>query len=135
MLIKSRVNQRFPNDVHIGEMAHIIAKSVKGARGGEDLSGNMNSYDNLILLCANHHSEVDQNPEVYTVKKLHNIKLEHENNVASLFDAPKERMNDLSFLKVFMRFVPFTRINYFVENLPRSVNLEISTVGDMFEAN
>lgn len=125
----------FGNDVHIGEMAHIIAKSLKGARGNEALSGGRNSYDNLILLCANHHTEVDQNPNFYTVEKLQSIKAEHEKTVASLFDTPKERDNDLSFLKIFMRFVPFTRLRYFVEHLPTSVKLELCSVGDMFEAH
>lgn len=124
----------FDNDVHIGEMAHIIAKSSKGARGNEELSSGRNSYDNLILLCANHHTEVDQNPSFYTVDKLQSIKAEHEKTVASLFEAPKERENDLSFLKCFMQFVPFTRLRYFVEHLPTSVNLDLCSVGDMFDA-
>lgn len=124
----------FDNDVHIGEMAHIIAKSSKGARGNEELSSGRNSYDNLILLCANHHTEVDKNPSVYSVDRLRSIKLEHENAVASVFNFPKEKENDLSFLKCFMQFVPFTRLPYFVEYLPTSVNLDLSTVGDMFDA-
>jgi len=124
----------FDNEVHIGEMAHIIAKSTSGARGNEKLASNSNSYENLILLCANHHTEVDQNPGHYTVERLHNIKSEHENTIASHFESPKERMNDISFLKLFMRFVPFTQLRYFTEHLPVSVNLKLCTVGDMFEA-
>ena len=124
----------FDNDVHIGEMAHIIAKKPKGARGKVNLSGDINGYDNLILLCANHHTEVDQNPGYYTVEKLVRIKDEHESSVTSLFEAPKDRVNDISFLNTFMQFVPFTRLRYYVEHLPRSVNLDLCTVGDMFEA-
>ncbi len=125
----------FDNKVHIGEMAHIIAKNLNGARGKEDLSINRNSYDNLILLCANHHTEVDQNPSYYTVEVLHRIKSEHENEVASLFESPKERENDISFLRLFMRFVPFTQLRYFTERLPFSVDLRLCTVGDMFNAH
>lgn len=33
-----------------------------------------------------------------------------------------------------MEFVPFTRLVYFVECLPTSVQLDLCTVGDMFEA-
>lgn len=124
----------FDNEVHIGEMAHIIAKSTSGARGNEKLASNRNSYENLILLCANHHTEVDQNPIYYTVERLHKIKSEHESNIASHFELPKERLNDISFLKLFMRFVPFTQLRYFTEHLPVSVNLQLCTVGDMFEA-
>lgn len=124
----------FDNEVHIGEMAHIIAKSAGGARGNERLSSNSNSYENLILLCANHHTEVDQNPSFYTVERLHKIKSEHESAIALHFESPNERVSDISFLQLFMRFVPFTQLRYFTEHLPISVNLKISTVGDMFEA-
>ena len=97
----------FGSDVHIGEMAHIIAKKAKGARGDVNPLADRNGYGNLILLCANHHTEVDQNPDFYTVEKLHRIKAEHEASVASLFEAPMDRVNDIKFLNVFMKFVPF----------------------------
>lgn len=124
----------FENDVHIGEMAHIIAKKLKGPRGNEDFSNNINSYENLILLCANHHSEVDQNTQLYTTKKLKNLKKEHEESIASIFNTPKERVDDAAFIKAFMRYVPFTRLLYFIENLPKSVKLDLCLVGDIFEA-
>lgn len=125
----------FSNDVHVGEMAHIIAKSTSGARGNETLSSNRNSYENLILLCANHHTEVDQNSSRYTVELLHRIKSEHEKTVASPFESSKERENDIGFLRLFMRFVPFTQLRYFTEGLPISVNLKLCAVGDMFDAH
>lgn len=124
----------FSNKVHIGEMAHIIAKSTRGPRGNEKLTSNSNSYENLILLCPSHHTEVDQNPDHYTVEHLYKIKLDHEKKVASHFESPKDRLNDISFLKLFMRFVPFTQILYFIDNLPRSVDIKLCTIGDMFEA-
>lgn len=124
----------FENDVHIGEMAHIIANSINGPRGSDDLFNDRNSYKNLILLCANHHSEVDKNPYLYSAEKLQRIKYEHERNIASLFEAPQGRRDDVNFLKYFMKFVPFTRLRYFVEHLPRSVNLDLCDIGDMFDA-
>lgn len=124
----------FENDVHIGEMAHIIAKSTNGPRGDEQLTGGINSYENLILLCANHHSEVDQNSQRYSIERLHIIKSEHEKNVASLFKNLSSRTNDEIFLQTFMDFVPFIKLRFFVEYLPRSVNLDICLVKDMFEA-
>lgn len=124
----------FDNEVHIGEMAHIIAKSENGTRGGENIFVDRNSYNNLILLCANHHLEVDQNPLLYTTSKLHEIKANHEKNISSFFESPRERNDDLTFLKIFMEFVPFTRLTYFVEHLPTFVQLDLCTVGDMFEA-
>ncbi|VVM46141.1 HNH endonuclease signature motif containing protein [Pseudomonas crudilactis] len=124
----------FLNDVHIGEMAHIIAKSTNGTRGGEELSHGRNSYENLILLCANHHTEVDQNPQRYPVNELNRIKSEHERVAASVFESPRERQNDVDFLSLFMRFVPFTRLRYFTDGLPISVSLNLCAVGDTFDA-
>lgn len=123
----------FENHVHIGEMAHIIAKSENGARGYEELAGGRDSYDNLILLCANHHLEVDRNPSVYTTSKLREIKANHERKVSLNFKYPKERDNDLIFLKAFMEFVPFTKLAQYVEYLPASVKLDFHIVGTAFE--
>lgn len=128
-------NSVFNNNVHTGEIAHIIAKNTKGPRGTLPLSGNINGYENLILLCANHHTEVDRNPSYYTIDKLHNIKLEHENRIASFFKASQDRVNDIDFLDIFMQFVPFARLRGYVEHLPQSVKLELCTVGTMFEAH
>lgn len=125
----------FDNHVHIGEMAHIIAKNNGGARGDVQSSTNINSYENLILLCANHHTEVDQNSNHYTVDHLHVIKSKHECKVASHFEGtPKERENDIGFLKYFMYCVPFTQLRVIVDRLPASVNLCLCEVGDTFDA-
>jgi hypothetical protein len=62
-----------------GEMAHIVASSSEGPRGGEALSDEeMNKYGNLILLCPNHHEEVDAEPDRYTSGELERFKAEHE---------------------------------------------------------
>ena len=62
---------------HIAERAHIIAHSTDGPRGDIQFIGNTNSYDNLILLCPNCHSEVDKKPQDYPADKLRNFKLLH----------------------------------------------------------
>jgi hypothetical protein len=38
----------------------------------------LNTYENLILLCNVHHRTVDDQPNEYTVERLHNIKSQHE---------------------------------------------------------
>ncbi len=50
--------QLIENNILIAEMAHIIAKSSSGARGSTSNIDD-NSYDNLILLCPNCHTKVD----------------------------------------------------------------------------
>ncbi len=62
---------------NVGEVCHIISKQKSGPRyqvGLEDYD----CYDNLIVLCANCHKEVDTNIEEYTIEKLKEIKSSHE---------------------------------------------------------
>lgn len=62
-----------------GEMAHIVASSGEGPRGAEALpDAERGRYGNLILLCPNHHEEVDAEPERYSSQELARIKAEHE---------------------------------------------------------
>jgi len=62
----------------IGEECHIISKSKQGPRHEEKESFDYDSYENLILLCRNHHSLIDQQWETYTTKLIKEIKRNHE---------------------------------------------------------
>ena len=44
----------------IGEMAHVVAHSPIGPRASA--TGGADTYDNLILLCPTHHTEIDKAP-------------------------------------------------------------------------
>lgn len=69
----------------IGEECHIVARSQNGPRGDQDLSsGDIDNYDNLILMCSEHHKLIDDNPELYTVEKLKEMKKNHENYILNL---------------------------------------------------
>ncbi len=75
----------------IGEQAHIVAEELNGPRGESPLSKEeRNSYFNMILLCPTHHTEVDKNPDDYTVEKMHLFKSQHElwveENLSKLHD-------------------------------------------------
>jgi len=68
-------------DVLLGEMAHIVAESPDGERGGDPLPlDQRNLHSNLILLCNNHHQIIDDpgNAAYYTVERLRGIKEKHE---------------------------------------------------------
>ncbi len=68
----------------LGEMAHIVAASNNGPRGESNLTSEArDEYPNLILLCPTHHSEIDSNPEKWTIEKLKRIKAEHEQWVSN----------------------------------------------------
>jgi len=63
----------------IGEESHIISKKVKGPRGDIPIeSSRKDQYDNLILLCRNHHKLIDSKLDKFTVEDLHKMKHEHE---------------------------------------------------------
>lgn len=62
----------------VGEEAHVIAKSPGGARYAPLDPKVRDGYENLILLCANDHTEVDVQPSRYSVERLRSMKHEHE---------------------------------------------------------
>lgn len=70
-------------DALIGEEAHIVAQSPGGPRAGEPLAVDVDSYENLILLCRNHHRVVDEQTAKYVVDVLKSIKSNHEKWVHS----------------------------------------------------
>lgn len=72
----------------LGEMAHIVAKMPSGPRGREQ--GGDDTYENLILLCPTHHTEIDKSPEgTYTVETILSWKMEHERGIRISLNSPK----------------------------------------------
>lgn len=66
-----------------GEIAHIIASSMNGPRGRVPLSeAERDDPSNLLLLCPNHHAEIDGDPAAWTTETLIDMKQEHETWVA-----------------------------------------------------
>jgi hypothetical protein len=63
----------------LGEQAHIVGDKPGSARSNSLLTEEQrDSYHNLILLCPNHHAEIDSNETDWSIEKLHQIKSEHE---------------------------------------------------------
>jgi len=83
------------NPFHIGEMAHIIAQGASGPRSdGEEPD---NTYDNLILLCPNHHNQIDKAPQCFPPNILRQWKAEHESWIeSSLSNYACDDINELS---------------------------------------
>lgn len=67
------------DDFNIGEECHIVSSQPNGPRHIDNY-GDYDSFDNIILLCRNHHKEIDDsaNLKIYTVEKLTEIKKNHE---------------------------------------------------------
>ena len=73
----------------VGHAAHIIAHAESGPRGRSAERFRVESYDNLILLCAHHHMTVDKNHNAYPPDTLKAWKAEHESWVKSMTE-PKQ---------------------------------------------
>lgn len=68
--------------LNIGEECHIISSKNNGPRYKKGLS-DYDCYENLLLLCRNHHKEIDTLADTYTEKILKSMKLTHEKWVRS----------------------------------------------------
>jgi len=78
---KERLVLDAPEDepVTLGEAAHIVAQAPTGPRGDRTWPrSRLNSYDNLILLCANHHTLIDRQPLRFPLEHIRTWKAEHE---------------------------------------------------------
>ena len=62
------------NDVLLGEICHIEAKNPSGPRYNPNCTEeSLDSFENLILLCPNHHTLIDKNEDEFNVEKLQKI--------------------------------------------------------------
>ncbi len=64
-------------NLNIGQECHIVSSRPNGPRHQSNFE-DYDNYDNFILLCANHHKEIDTNVESYPVLALKRIKRDHE---------------------------------------------------------
>ncbi|WP_187395165.1 HNH endonuclease signature motif containing protein [Pigmentiphaga aceris] len=120
--------------VKIGEMAHIIAKNTGGARGDLPFNGHRDDYENLILLCPNHHTEVDNDEANYPPEKLHRLKNEHEYYVSQVFKhRTQARSMDIGALVGLMRYLPLIQTPALVDGLPAIFNMNLFTVEEVCE--
>jgi hypothetical protein len=93
----------------IGEMAHIRGENPGSARFDQEMKDEeRNLYDNLILLCPNCHTTIDNNQE-YTAEKLMQIKREHEKWVE---DSLREHLPHVTFaeLEVILKYLTATPV-------------------------
>jgi len=68
----------FEDGALIAELAHIVADSRDGPRGKTPLSDEeRNQHDNLIVLCPNHHTIVDSQPNTFSIEVLRQMKRDH----------------------------------------------------------
>ncbi len=97
------VQERRTNRV-VGEEAHIKGEKPLAPRYDSNLtSEERTSYENRILLCPNHHVEIDSDPEEWTVNIIQKMKHDHEEQVKENWRYP-ELLGDLK--ELVQRFEP-----------------------------
>ncbi len=86
---------KLEDEALLGEICHIKAVNPTGARYDPELpEEQVNTYDNLIILCPNHHTIIDKNEGKYSAQILKSWKEEHESKFydnANLFDELTEQ--------------------------------------------
>lgn len=78
-------------NLNIGDECHIISEKTNGPRHKVDYGKDYDEYENLILLCKNHHKTIDELWETYTVDLLKIIKSNHENWIKTVIDNAKRK--------------------------------------------
>jgi hypothetical protein len=76
------------NGTLVGEICHIKGDKPGSPRyDAAQTDEERHAYGNLIILCPTHHAVVDDDPESYTVERLHKMKSDHEAMVTPIPDA------------------------------------------------
>lgn len=75
-----------------GKVCHIKGANPTGARYDPgQVEADRHHFNNLILLCANHHDVIDDDVEAYTVERLRKMKIDHESRATALPDEVAEK--------------------------------------------
>ncbi|MEE4140936.1 HNH endonuclease signature motif containing protein [Pseudomonas viridiflava] len=128
-VFKDKICEVEINNKNISEAAHVIAQSKKGPRAEEGYTGDIDGYDNLILLCPTHHKAVDDNPENFPSNWLRNKKKDLEQWVNNSLKLDGRRNNDINSLSLLMQSLAFTRIRSYCEGLPDSFYFDFFETG------
>ncbi len=81
---------------NLGEICHIVARTLDGPRGGEPLlPERRDDYSNLVLLCPGHHKLVDDQKEKYSVEILSAMKADHEKWVEQTLSVDEDKRGDI----------------------------------------
>lgn len=84
----------FNRTLNLGEECHIISEKPNGPRYENISDFDYDNPDNLILLCCNHHTMIDEQVEQYPVDKLVKIKSQHESWVSSNLGTNNEKITE-----------------------------------------
>ena len=93
---------------NIGDEAHIISKKINGPRFTKDFPiEQIDKYDNLILLCKEHHVRIDKDVKFYTKDKIRAIKEEHEKWVRDTLKIDAKQLKDDELFADYIDYIEF----------------------------
>ena len=107
---------------NFAEMAHIVAFKKAGPRGDEgERPAEINSADNLMLLCQRCHKHVDDNEKEFPRARLEAFKREHEDRIAHVTSIGPDRKTAVLSLTAPIggQAVAIPRAHVFAAVLPR----------------
>jgi len=142
------------------QMAHIISSKPNGPRHIPNYNnGNYDVENNIILLCPNHHVEIDSNPEKFPCEMLIKMKRNHEEFVQNKLKPTSYTQTFINnFISICLKnhieslltktimYYPFN-VNLFqykydccmelndLLKQPETVNVEGNTLNDLYEFN
>ncbi len=124
----------------IGMEAHIHAQNTNGPRFDPALSKDqIDDYDNLLLLCGNHHKVVDDQQSTFSAKVLYDIKRSHEEWVRDTLEPRKPKDPEQAYLirilngKELTNLINQARHAYDFDHDPLETKLEVDLVGDFLQ--
>jgi len=109
-----------------GEMCHIVGEknNIDSPRGLHIMPlKDRNKYENLILLCCNHHTIIDKDVDYYTIEKLLEIKKIHEDWVDINLESKSDPLEDFysMIMNSLEKKLMFNRWNHFSIHALRSL--------------
>jgi len=118
---------------NFAEMAHIVAYRRGGPRGEGDRPEDINSLENLMLLCPKCHKLIDDNPAEYPRRLLEQFKRDHEQRIALVTELGPERKTAVLVLKAPIggQAVAISEGDVFSAVLPRYPHSRAGTVVDL----
>lgn len=90
----------FNRNLNIGDECHIISEKSRWPRHIIHYWKNYDDYENLILLCRNHHKAIDELWETYSADMLRNLKKKHEDWIKTIIDKAKKTKDKTVILRL-----------------------------------
>ena len=98
--------------VNNSNIAHIVASAPDGPRGNNESYELSDKIENLMLMCQEHHKLIDDNPEVYTISVLKDMKAKQEQKIEYLLDSVNYPKSEIIIFESRIKNEVDAKVNY-----------------------